>query len=221
MIPWVAIRLLLSDVSDGLVKGLSSVAKWVFSDWRNGPLVIAALMWAAHALLITPKLRADLADTGQLLAETQLTHLGTIFNFIDASAEAQRQAQANVARVEAQQEAINHEVTRDLRSDLAAVTARFDRLRARYAAAGNPRGADAAGLPQARDAAGGIAGAAAHQDLLTAGDLTSQPACPSQLICLTIAEAEEASAAAHRHDRLIDFVIGQSAVRFTPEESPE
>lgn len=221
MIPWAAIRLLLSDAFDVVVKGLSSLARWVFSDWRNGPLLIAALMWAAYAMLITPRLRDDLAASDRLVTATQLAHLGTISNFIDASAAAQAAAEANAARVGAEQEAITREVTRDLRSDLAAVTARFDRLRQNRAAAKHPGGADPAGVPSAGKASGRTAVAAARQNLRAAGDLTAQPSCPPQLICLTIAEAEEASAAAHRHDRLIDFVIGQSAIRFTPKESPE
>jgi hypothetical protein len=40
-------------------------------------------------------------------------------------------------------------------------------------------------------------------------------------VCLTIDEAEQASQDAHRHNRLIDWVFGQSAVRFTPEGSAE
>ena len=37
-------------------------------------------------------------------------------------------------------------------------------------------------------------------------------------MCLTIDQAEQASRDAHNHNRLIDWVIRQSAIRFTPEE---
>lgn len=221
MISWGALRLLASGAFDGLLRGLSAAAKWIVSDWRNGPLVVAALMWAAHALLITPSLRADLAASEKLVEDTQLAHLGTITNFIDAGAEAQRQAEANVARVRAEQEFITYEVTRELRSDLAAVSGLFDRLRARNAAAANPGSADPAGLPAAGATPGRAAGAPGDPDLSAAGDLTPQPLCPSSLVCLTIDQAERASQDAHRHNRLIDFVEQQYAIRFNPEEPAE
>jgi hypothetical protein len=41
--------------------------------------------------------------------------------------------------------------------------------------------------------------------------------CPRGFVCLTIDQAQRASEDAHRHDRLIDWALGQSAVRFTPE----
>jgi hypothetical protein len=222
---WLALKLLASGAADWVLRGLSAAAKWIVSDWRNGPLVVCALMWAAHALLITPKLRADLAASEKLVEATQLAHLETISNFIDASAEAQRQAKANAARVTAEQEKITDATLADLRSDHAALRLRFDRLRAR-GAAGDPGRADAAGLPGAGDAAGRVAPAPADQDLpaprnLTGADLTPQPLCPSQFVCLTIDEAEQASEDAHNHDRLIDWVIRQSAVRFTPREPAE
>ena len=216
MISWPAIRLFASGALDGLLRGLSAAGKWIVSDWRNGPLVVCAAMWAAHALLIVPARDRTIAETEALLTATQLAHLGTIANFIDASAEAQRQAEANAVRVAAEQEAITDATLADLRSDHAALRLRFDRLRARDAAAGNPRRADPAGLPGARDAAGRAAPAPGDQDV-PAGDLTLQPLCPAQLVCLTIAEAEQASIDAHNHDRLIDWVFGQAAVRFTPE----
>ncbi len=217
---WLGLKLLASGAFDGLLRGLSEVLKWIFADVRNALLAafVPAFLWAA--IVVIPDLREDLAASEKLVEATQLAHLGTITNFIDASDEAQRQAEANVIRVRLDQEAITHEVTRDLRSDLAAVTARFDRLR-RAAARTDPGRADAAGLPGSGNAPGRAAGAAPDQDLRVAGDLTPQPLCPAGLVCLTIDEAEEASRDAHNHDRLIDWVFGQSAVRFSPEGSTE
>lgn len=222
MISWAAIRLLFSGVLDGVLRGLSAALKWLLADWRNAVVgtVLPGFLWMA--LVVAPGLRADLAASEKLVEATQLAHLETISNFIDASAEAQRQAEANAARVTAEQEEITDATLADLRSDHAALRLRFDRLRARAAAA-DPGRADAAGLPGAGNAAGRAAAAPADQDLpaarnLTGADLTAQPLCPSQFVCLTIDEAQQASEDAHNHDRLIDWVEAQSAVRFTPEE---
>ncbi len=220
---WAGLRLVGGRVFDGVLRGLSAAAKWLFSDWRNGPLVVCALMWAAHALLITPKMRTDLAGTAKQLEDSQLAHLGTIANYIDAAAEAERQAEANVARVTAEQEAITDEVTRDLRSDLAAVSARFDRLRARDAARTDPGRADPAGLPGPGAAPGRAAGAPGDQDLRSLGRVGARELtlCPRGFVCLTIDQAQRASEDAHRHDRLIDWAIAQGSVRFTPEVPAE
>jgi len=215
VISWGALRLLASGAFDGLLRGLSAALNWLLDDWRNAPMTLFGAAFFFLVFVKIPRLQDDLAASEKLVEATQLAHLGTIANFIDASDEAQRQAEANAARVRAEQEVINDEVTRDLRSDLAAVSARFDRLRARNAAA-NPGRADPAGLPAAGNAAGRIAGAPGDHDLPAARSLS---ACPAHLVCLTIDQAERASQDAHRHNRLIDWALGQSAVRFAPEGS--
>jgi hypothetical protein len=216
VISWAAIRLLASGAAERFLRGLSAAAQWLVSDWRNLPLVAfgGAVLWLAWVTI--PARDRTIAATEALLTETQLAHLGTIASFIDASAEAQRRAEANAARVKAEQEKITDATLADLRADHVGLRARFDRLRARNAAI-DPGRADPAGLPGAGSAAAGAAGAPADQDL-PAGDLTPQPLCPSQFVCLTIEEAEQASIDAHNHDRLIAWVEAQSAVRFTPEE---
>jgi hypothetical protein len=214
---WLGLKLLASGAGNWLLRGLSAAGKWVLADWRNGAIVALAVFGAFHHFILAPRMRALIDESQQLVTDTQLAHLGTIFNFIDASAEAQRQAEANAARVKAKQEKITDATLADLRSDHAALRARFDRLRARNAAADSGR-ADPAGLSGTGNAAGRAAGAPADQDL-PAGDLTAQPLCPSKFVCLTFEEAEQASIDAHNHDRLIDWVIGQSAVPFTPEGS--
>lgn len=212
---WLALKLFASGAADWLLRGFSAAGKWLVSDWRNFAVTLLAALYISVNFFLVPRLRADLAASEKLVEDTQLAHLGTIANFIDASDEAQRQAEANAARVKAEQEKITDATLADLRSDHAALRARFDRLRARNAALDSRR-ADPAGLPGAGNAAGRAAGAPADQDL-PAGDLTAQPLCPSQFVCLTIAEAEQASIDAHNHDRLIDWVIGQSAVPFALE----
>ncbi len=217
MITWAAIRLLASGALDGLLKGLSAVGKWLVSDWRNAPLVWFIGLYLVNAFIIIPSRDRQIAELGQLLEATQLAHLGTISNFIDASAKAQADAEANVIRVRLDQEEITDATLADLRADHSSLRARFDRLRARNAAAGDPGRADPAGLPGAGDAAARAAAAAPDQDVRFAGDLSPQLLCPAELICLTIDEAEQASEDAHNHDRLIDWVEAQAAVRFTPE----
>ncbi len=226
MISLAAFKLLASGALDGLLRGLSAALKWLLADWRNLAITALALFGGFHHFILNPRMDRLLTQSEQLIEDTQLAHLGTISNYIDASAQAKREAEANAARVRAEQEAVTHEVTRDLRSDLAAVTARFDRLRARNAASVHSGGARAADLSGPGGAPGRAAGATGDQDLpaageLSAGDLTPQPLCPAGLVCLTIDEAEKASEDAHRHDRLIDWAIGQSLIRFAPAESPE
>lgn len=215
---WLALKLFASGAFDAVLRGLSAAAKWLLEDWRNGLMVICALMWAAHALLIVPRLRADLAASEKLVEDTQIAHLGTITNFIDASNKAKADAEANAARVKAEQERITDATLADLRVDNANLRARFDRLRARDAARTDPGRADPAGVPGTGNTAGRADAAPAHPDLRAAGELSPQPLCPPGLVCLTIDEAEQASEDAHRHNRLIDWLFGQSAVRFTPEE---
>ena len=218
---WLALKLLASGALDAVLRGLSAAGKWLLADWRNFMVALLGALYLFANFVHLPRLQADLADTAKQLEDSQLAHLGTIANYIDAAAEAERQAEANVARVTAEQEAITDEVTRDLRSDLAAVTARFGRLRARNAARAHPGRADPAGLPAAGATPGRAAGAPGDPDLSAAGDLTPQPLCPSSLVCLTIDQAERASQDAHRHNRLIDFVEQQYAIRFNPEEPAE
>ena len=215
---WLALKLLASGAADWVLRGISAVLKWLLADWRNAVVgtVLPGFFWMT--LVVAPGLRADLAASEKLVEDTQLAHLGTITNFIDASKAAQDAAEANAARVKAEQEKITDATLADLRSDHAALRLRFDRLRTRDAAGADPRRADAAGLPGPGQAPGRAVGAPGDQDLRTARELTL---CPRGFVCLTIDQAQRASEDAHRHDRLIDWVIGQSAVRFTPEESAE
>lgn len=201
---WLALKLLASGALDQLLRGLSAAGKWIVSDWRNLPLVIfgVAALWLGWVVI--PARDRTIADTEALLTATQLAHLGTITNFIDASKQAQADAEANAARVKAEQERITDAKLATYRADRAALLARFDRLRAR-AAAGDPGRAHAAGLPGAGSAAG-----RAHEASGEAG----LPAARG----LSLEDALVASEQALQLDALIDWVEAQSAVRFTPEE---
>ncbi len=107
-----ALKLFASGAFDALMRGVSAATEWLLEDWRNFALALLAALYIFFNWVYIPGLRRDLADTAAQLEASQLAHLGTIENFIDASAEAQRQAEANVARVRAEQEVINREVTR-------------------------------------------------------------------------------------------------------------
>lgn len=207
---WIALKLLASGALDGLLRGVSAAGKWIISDWRNGPLLVCALMWAAHALLIVPARNRAIADTEALLTATQLAHLGTITNFIDASAQAQADAEDNAARVKAEQEKITDATLGRYRADLAALRHRFERLRADRlrptgGAAADPRRADPAGLPGAGDAAGRAAAPTGEDRLPAPGGLTLE-------------DALIASEQALQLNALIDWIEAQSAIRFTPAE---
>ena len=214
---WIALKLLASGALDAVLRGLSAAAKWLLADWQNIPLTVLLGYFLVANWHLFPALKADLAASEQLVEATQIAHLGTIANFIDASNQAQEEAEANAARVKAEQERITDATLADLRVDNANLRARFDRLRARDAARTDPGRADPAGLPGTGNTAGRADAAAPHPDLRAARELSPQPLCPPGLVCLTIDEAEAASEDAHRHNRLIDWVFGQSAVRFTPE----
>lgn len=220
---WVALKLLASGALDAVLRGLSVALKWLLADWRNAVVgtVLPAFAWMA--LVTAPELRADLAEAETSLAAEEAAHLGTVNAFLAASAQAQREAEANAARVRAEQEKITDATLADLRSDHAALRLRFDRLRARGAAAADPRHAGSADLPQLPAAPGRAVAAPGDHDLrspgeLIGGDLTGQPLCPARFVCLTIDQAEQASIDAHNHDRLIDWVIAQSAILFIPTD---
>jgi len=218
MITWAAIKLLGSGVLETVLKGLSKALEWLLADWRNMAITGLGAMLGWALLVTLPARDRTIAETAQVLTDTQLAHIGTIANFMDASEQAQRDAEINAERVRTEQEAITDAKVSLYRGDLAALDQRFDRLRARYAAAGNPGGGDPARLPSLPAAPGRTGGAAPDHNLRAAGELTAQPACPIGLVCMTIDEAKAASEDAHRHNRLIDWVLAQSAIRFTTEE---
>jgi hypothetical protein len=214
---WVAAKLFFSGVIEKVLEWGSAAIKWLFSDWRNGPLVLCALMWAAHALLITPNLRADIAtltgerDRAQVqTGAVRAAFAGTVANFRAASAAAQRAAEANVERVEAEQAAITQEITNDYENRLAAARSRADELRgAASRTTADPRGADAAGLSGS--------GAAASSADAAPADPRLPSACPADRVCLTLDEALTATEQAIQLDALISWVERQAAVPFQTE----
>lgn len=206
---WIALKLFASGALDAVLRGLSVAAKWLLEDWRNFAVALLAALYIFVNFVHAPRLRADLAASAALVEATQLAHLGTIANFIDASKAAQDAAEANAARVRTEQETITDAKLADYRADLVALRARFERLRARDAAAAtDPRRADPAGLPQLPATPGRADAAPAQDRLPAAGELS----LPDALI---------ASEQALQLQALIDWVAAQSAIRFTHEEPAE
>lgn len=202
---WIALKLLASGALEWLLRGLSAAGKWLVSDLRNMAAAGFSLALAWTLLVTVPGLRADLAEAEASLSAEEAAHLGTVNAFLAASEQAQKDAEANAQRVAREQETITDAITSDYRSDLAALRARFDRLRA-GATPTDPGRADAAGLPRLRDPAG-RADAPAGQDRL--------PAARG----LSLNDALIASEQALQLQALIDWVNAQAAVPFVPEVS--
>jgi len=202
---WTALKLLASGALEAVLKGLSAALNWLLSDWRNGPLLVCALMWAAHAILIVPARDRTIAALDASLTAEQAAHLGTVNAFLAASVQAQKEAEANALRVAREQEIITDDIVSDYRADLAALRARADRLRARGATAINPGHADPAGLPD-------VSAAAARTDAATGEDRLSAAGT------LSLPDALIASEQALQLDALISWVEAQSAVQFSSQE---
>ena len=119
--------------------------------WREG--VIAALVVAIALVAMKADIRTAERDKARSdFASEQQAHKQTVINYRAASAEAQQQAAANVARVKADQAAITERTVNDYQTRLANVDARYDRVRAQLAARTDLRSADAAPMSIASDA---------------------------------------------------------------------
>lgn len=213
---WLALKLIARGAIERLFEGLSKALRWLLSDWRHLALGACGLALVWLALVTLPGLRGDLAKAQAAIKAERAAHQDTVDAFRAASAEAERRAEANVARVRAEQEEISDAILSDYRSRLAAVSARFERLRARAAGAGtDPGRAGAAGLSATSPAPGRTARTPGALDLPAAGALSP---CPPGLVCLTLDQAERASQDALRHDALIDWVIAQARLDVSPKE---
>ncbi|MEM8724329.1 MAG: hypothetical protein AAGE86_02300 [Pseudomonadota bacterium] len=221
------LSLFFSGALKWLLKWGLAAIEWVLSDWRHIALTIAVSSLAWAAIVTIPNLRSESADNLAGWIAERNAHAGTVDNYIAAAAKAQADAEANVARVEAEQAEITQEITNDLENRLAVVDARYRHLvsmRSRDAAV-DPGHADPAGLPDIPAPAAGADEAPGDHELPAdpgqPRPLGSQAGCPSDRICLTFEEARDASADAERHRALIDWVWKQSAIRFNPQEAVE
>ena len=167
--------------------------------WWAIPIIV---LLAANSILFLV-LNGRTADRDQwrdrAVAEEK-AHQQSVTNFRSATAEAQRQAQANVARVKAEQAAITERTKNDYQAQLAAVDARYERVRAQLAARTDLSSTDLAPVSIASDA---TCRAYAGAD------------CDTLLARLMVAEKQAVQLVA-----LQDWVRKQSLVKNAPEAEP-
>lgn len=204
---WLFLKLL--GAGKWLLELARAILRWVLSDWRNGPLLVFALAFVAHVVVIVPGLRKELAQSQADLKSTSEAFDQTVKTYQQAVTEARRQAEMNVARVETEQAEITQEIVDGYEARLADARARAqriyrtDRLRGAAPAAGAGSGAGTAGVPGLPTGAGRTGEAAGEDRLPAAGDLSA----PDALI---------ATEQALQLQALIEWVTRQAAVPVTP-----
>ncbi|HKY82610.1 MAG TPA: hypothetical protein VJM09_14180 [Sphingobium sp.] len=116
-------------------------------------LAIAAMAIALAFTLLRLEVRTAERDKWQTQAAAEKqAHEQTVANYRAASAEAQRQAQANVERVRAEQAQITERTVNDYQARLADVDARYERVRVQLAARTDLSSTDTAPMSIASDA---------------------------------------------------------------------
>lgn len=212
---WSALKLL--GAGKWLVALAKKLGRWLLADWRNGPLLICALMWAAHGLILNPALR-DARDRALAAEKTARSALQqTVNGYRVAERMARSQAEMNVARVETEQAQITQEIVDDYEARLADARARAGRIYGPgslyRAAPARPAGggAGAAGVPGLRDAAAS-AGEAPGQDRLPAAGAGDGSAAGA----LSAPDALIATEQALQLAALIEWVNRQAAIDVSP-----
>jgi hypothetical protein len=137
------------------------------------------------------------ANFEQLYRQDQAAFATTVANYRAAADQARAADQANVARVTADQSAINERTANDYEARLAAARADAQRVRIQSQATANPRAGASAPMPGVSAAAGGPA-EAARQDRLPPPDALTATEQAIQL------------------DELIKWMRAQAAVRNNP-----
>lgn len=212
-----AIKLFFSGLLERLLKVASAVLEWLLSDWRHAALTAVSIFALWLYLILLPNyaslLDDSIAERDAAIEERQLTmdaYEQTVANYIAAAAIAQAEAEANVARVEAEQAAITQETINDYEMRLRAARARADELRRASirAAELNPGRANAADLSSPATATSGADEAARDPGLPAAAG-----SCPANLVCLTIDQALIATEQAIQLDALITWVARQASVQ--------
>lgn len=98
--------------------------------WRHWKL-FAGTAVAGVLIVLLMISRGDTRHYKALWQQEQTAHQLTIANYKAAAAEAERMDQANIVRVQTEQQAITEKVTNDYQSKLADSTDRYERLRAK------------------------------------------------------------------------------------------
>lgn len=183
---------------------------WLFSDWRNGPLLIFAAAFAAHVFFINPSLRGSIAIAKADLKAEQKAHGETKAKVRAATAEAELADRQNAERVLSQQQSITKEIVDDYQAQLADVRARAAaldrRLRARPGSGNGAGGGTATDMSGTGGAAGG-ADEAAGEDRLPAGQVAGSAAW-----AMSLEDAVTATEQALQLEALIDWVEAQALV---------
>ncbi|MFN3990037.1 MAG: hypothetical protein ACK4IS_07245 [Erythrobacter sp.] len=202
------VRLFFSGAFERVLKGLSAASKWLLAAWWRAPLILFGLGFAVMAFIRVPALEREIATLSAERDAERSANAGTVNAFIAATHQAQAEAEANAARVAREQEIITDAISRDHSADLAALSARYERLlQSAQRAAIHSGSAGAAGVP-------GLPGAASPADAAS-----GQDRLPATGV-MALDDAFTASVQALQLDALIDWIERQQAVRFTPEPQP-
>lgn len=208
---WIVLKLL--GVGRWLWDLARAIGRWVLADWRNGPLLVFVLAFAAHVLVIVPGLREDLRQSEAALKATSEAFDQTVKDYQEAVTAARLAAEMNVARVETEQAEITQEIVDDYENRLAEARARAARiygaggLRGTAPAGAAGSGAGAAGVP-GLSAAPGRTGPATGENRLPAPGATAGE--------LTPPDALVATEQALQLQALIEWVNRQAAVEVVP-----
>lgn len=216
-----AIGLRLLGIGKWLADAGKALLRWIFADWRNGPLLLFAIAFFVCVFVRIPNLERELATTEDSLRAERQAKDDLVEDYRQAAIIAIARAQQNVARVEAEQTAITKEIVDDYETRIAAVRARAGTLAS--ALAGELRrskaftyssDAAAAGVPGPGAPAGRAADAAGDRGL------PAPRTDPSAASAMNLQERLIATEQAIQLDALIDWVIAQSEVQ-TSEDSPQ
>lgn len=220
---WTAIKLLASGALKWLLSGLSAFFGWCREDWTRFPFVAFFVAFNVLVWFKIPAIERERDDLNRLWVAEQDAHRETVQNYEAAATTAQREADQNKARVEAEWRAINQEEARDFQTRIADLRDQRDRLvrlRQASAAGADPRLSGAASQPAAANS-GRADAASAHPQfpasgptgrdpLAAVGDpawsLSPQELCPVDRVCLTFEEALIASEQAVQLDSLISVI---------------
>lgn len=206
---WVLAKLL--GIGKLLAKAANALLDWIMEDWRNGPLLVLAVVVAVVALFTLPALRDQRDRAVAAAAAEKHAHRQTVEGFRTATRIAQQQAKDNVTRVKTEQAVITKEITDDFEMRIAAARGRarsraaeLERLRT-AARGADPGSAAATGVP------GLPAAAAATDEAAGQAGLSPEPGT------LSLEDALIATEQAIQLDALIDWVEAQSGVNFVAE----
>ena len=154
-------------------------------------LAAAAILWLIQS---RDHWRDEAKANATLYQQAQAASAATVANYRAAAEQARREDTANLARVEAEQGAINERTQDDFETRIASARALAERLRQQAAAAATDSGAGGAAAMPGLPAAAGSAPEAADEDRLPKSDRLTATEQAIQL------------------DELIKWVRAQSAV---------